>query len=74
MFDFPLPFGPTIAVIGFSKANRVAVGKDLNPWISRDLRYRLNTSFLHTFDALYIFGFHFSRENRTKIQNNVVDF
>ena len=31
MFDLPEPFGPTIAVIFFSKLKRVLSGKDLKP-------------------------------------------
>ncbi len=39
-FDFPLPFGPTIAVIPVSKVRAVLSGKDLNPITSNDLRYK----------------------------------
>jgi hypothetical protein len=31
MFDFPLPLGPTIPVIGLSKVSLVFSGKDLKP-------------------------------------------
>ena len=31
ILDLPEPFGPTIAVIFFSKVRRVLSGKDLNP-------------------------------------------
>jgi hypothetical protein len=31
MLDFPLPFGPTIAVIGFSNVSLVFSGNDLKP-------------------------------------------
>ena len=39
MFDLPLPFGPTIAVISWSKFRRVLSGKDLKPWISNAFKY-----------------------------------
>ena len=43
IFDFPLPFGPTIPVIGLSKDNRVLSGNDLKPCISIDFKYSYNT-------------------------------
>ena len=44
IFDFPEPFGPTMAVISFSNVSRVFSGKDLKPWISNALKYKLITS------------------------------
>ena len=40
IFDFPLPLGPTMAVMSSSKDSTVLSGKDLNPWISNALRYK----------------------------------
>ena len=36
IFDFPLPLGPTIAVMGLSKFNFILSLKDLKPCISTD--------------------------------------
>ena len=44
IFDLPEPFGPTMAVISRSKVSRVFSGKDLKPWISNALKYKLITS------------------------------
>ena len=44
IFDFPEPFGPTMAVISFSNVSRVFSGKDLKPWISNALKYKPITS------------------------------
>ena len=37
MFDFPQPFGPTIAVIPSWSSTFVRSAKDLKPWSVRDL-------------------------------------
>ncbi len=39
MLLFPLPFGPTMAVIPSSKPIFILSGNDLNPWISRFFKY-----------------------------------
>ena len=39
IFDFPLPFGPTMAVQSLPNCRSVLSGKDLKPWISNDFRY-----------------------------------
>ena len=39
IFDFPLPFGPTMAVQSLPNCKSVLSGKDLKPWISNDFRY-----------------------------------
>src|SRR3989338_841416 len=39
MFDFPLPLGPTTAVIGVLNSRAVFLAKDLKPVSSRDFRY-----------------------------------
>ena len=39
ILDLPLPFGPTMAVMSFSKVKRVLSGNDLKPWISKARRY-----------------------------------
>jgi hypothetical protein len=44
IFDFPEPFGPTIAVTSRLKVSRVLSGKDLNPWISSAFKYNISTS------------------------------
>jgi hypothetical protein len=38
MFDLPLPFGPTIAVIPWSNSKRDLLAKDFKPWISSDFQ------------------------------------
>ena len=43
MLDFPLPLGPTMAVISWSKVRTVLSGKDLNPWISSAFKYKCYT-------------------------------
>ena len=40
IFDFPEPFGPTMAVMSRSKVSRVRSGKLLKPWISNAFRYK----------------------------------
>ena len=44
IFDFPLPLGPTMAVIASPKVSTVLSGKDLNPWISKAFKYNGCTS------------------------------
>ena len=51
IFDLPLPFGPTIAVISSSKRISVLSAKDLKPCSSSDFRYTIAVS-LKTKDFL----------------------
>ena len=44
IFDFPLPLGPTMAVMSSPKESTVLSGKDLNPWISSAFKYKVCTS------------------------------
>ena len=46
IFDFPLPFGPTMAVQSLPNCRSVLSGKDLKPWISNAFKYKSHTSYL----------------------------
>ena len=52
IFDFPLPLGPMITVAPLPNSSLVLSGKDLNPCISIDFKYkRLSSlSFVRYFD------------------------
>ena len=39
IFDLPLPFGPTMAVMSSPKLSTVLSGKLLKPWISNAFKY-----------------------------------
>ena len=41
--DLPLPLGPTITVISFSKLSRVFSGNDLKPWSSSAFKYTVSS-------------------------------
>ena len=44
ILDFPLPLGPTMAVMSSPKVSTVLSGKDLKPWISSAFKYKSRTS------------------------------
>src|SRR3989344_68133 len=46
-FDLPLPFGPTIAVIGVAKWSSLFLANDLNPTNSNDFNF--TSKFYHLF-------------------------
>ena len=62
IFDFPLPLGPTTAVMAWSKVRRVFWGKDLNPCSSKALKYKGHLAILSSkMGNCYIMTFYYTK-------------
>ena len=62
ILDFPLPLGPTTAVMAWSKVRRVFWGKDLNPCSSKALKYKGHLAILSSkMGNCYIMTFYYTK-------------